>query len=43
MNKEKSAEENRQIELVKQAQQKDVDAFTKLYEQFSKELYQSAC
>lgn len=43
MNKEKSAEENRQIEWVKQAQQKDVDAFTKLYEQFSKELYQSAC
>ena len=43
MNKEKSTEENRQIEWVKQAQQKDVDAFTKLYEQFSKELYQSAC
>lgn len=43
MEKERTAEEFRQIELVKRAQQKDVDAFTKLYELYSKELYQSAC
>ncbi len=43
MDKERKADGDRQTELVRRAQQKDVDAFTELYERFSKELYQSAC
>ena len=40
--KMRQEEADRQTELVRRAQQKDVDAFTELYEGISRELYQSA-